>query len=46
MFLPYPPVVPVLAYPQEVLLMTAVETPMGTYPRALIRRSDVLAIDF
>ena len=31
---------------QEVLLIKDLETPMGTYPRCLLRGSDVLAIDF
>ena len=31
---------------QEVFLMSKVATPMGTYPRCLLRGSDVIALDF
>ena len=31
---------------QEVLLMSQLETPLGTYARSLVRGSDVIAVDF
>jgi hypothetical protein len=31
---------------QEVFLMSRVETPMGTYPRCLLRGTDIIALDF